>query len=413
MTSQNRLARWSACLLVLFLWASAPVHASETVTVTQRHGQSLRGTVEGFPFLLLRGSHGARGEAHGVLAAREVLRSCDGMARFVNAHGGGWDRALVAMRRFEFPPRFEQELAGMLRGIRTALPERDDRVLSATGKEIALDDLKLLQTGDVFELARCSQFSAWSDLTPDRRIVVGRNWDYPDLFPRETCCLLAVQPTEPGLRPTLDAMWFGMIGSGLATIREDGLYVSANSGGRVRPGVTVKHPTPGALLMRAYAESAAAAQLGRQLIQAVDQKLVLPIIFHVVPPGGVAGDCTPFAVEYTPDPDRFGARVRSPSQDAPTSLSIANHFIDTPEDLDRWRSGRMRAGIQSCAVGKKPIGFEEARAILDAAKQDSTYYSAVVWPEQRRMRLAVSAPGIPATQRDYLAVRWEDLFALR
>jgi hypothetical protein len=387
--------------------------AAETVTVTRRHERSLRGTIGGFPFLLLRGSHDERGEAHGVLAAREILTSCDGMARFVTAHGGGWPKALAAMQAFEFPPRFEQELAGMLRGIRKALPSREDRILPSVNKEIDLDDLKLLQTGDVFELARCSQFSAWGDLTRDGGVIVGRNWDYPPLFPRETCCLLAIQPSEKELRPTLDAMWFGMVGSGLATLREDGLYLAANSGGRSRPGVTVKHPTPGALLVRSFVESAAAEGLGRQLLQTIDQRVVIPIIFHLVPPGGVAPDRTPIAVEYTPDPAGFGARVRGPSKDATTSLSIANHFVSTEEDLGRARSGQMRAEVRSCAELKTPIGFDEARAILDTVKQDTTYYSAVVWPAARRMRLAVSDGSAPATRGSYLDIRWQDLFSLR
>ena len=73
----------------------------------------------------------------------------------------------------------------------------------------------------------------------------------------------------------------------------------------------------------------------------------------------------------------------------------------------------MCDGIQGCAVLKKTIGFGEARAILDTFKQDSTYYSAVVWPEERRMRVAVADKETPATRGKYVAVRWEDLFALK
>src|SRR5262245_54905932 len=144
------LTRRGLCALLLLLWTPLLAQSTDAVVVTQRYEKSVRGTVDGFPFLLLRGDHGERGEAHGVLAAREILKSCDGMALFIAAHGGGWDKALTAVQRFEFSPRFETELAGMLRGIRKALPRSEDRVLSAAGREIGLDDLKVLQTGHIF-----------------------------------------------------------------------------------------------------------------------------------------------------------------------------------------------------------------------------------------------------------------------
>ena len=59
------------------------------------------------------------------------------------------------------------------------------------------------------------------------------------------------------------------------------------------------------------------------------------------------------------------------------------------------------------------IGFEEARAILGAARQDNTYVSVVCWPHERTMRVAVAEPGKQATQSRFIHIRWDDVFGAK
>ncbi|MCC6357020.1 MAG: hypothetical protein IT577_24295, partial [Verrucomicrobiae bacterium] len=207
-----------ACLWVVFFVGGMTAHAQTTqpsaesaqasppIVVIARHGQSLRGTVDGFPILLLRGTQEERGEAHGFLAAKEIIGVCDATAGFLKQGSDAagkpanpWEQGIEAVARFAFPLRCVAELRGMLRGIEMALPNEQDRQIPSLGRAITLEDLKLLQAGEVFELMRCSQFSAWGPLTDDGEPIVGRNWDYPPLYSMDYACVLAIEPAEKEL----------------------------------------------------------------------------------------------------------------------------------------------------------------------------------------------------------------------
>ncbi len=412
------------CIIALFLAVPlGPAHAQ--IVVVASHGQSVRATIDGFPLLVLRGTHAQRGEAHGALAARDIISVCDGMARMINGSGlaagrkdMSWATALTLVRRFEFPQRFEEELAGMLRGIDAALPDAKDRMMPSLGRPITLEDLKVLQTGDLFELMRCSQFSAWGPLTADGDVIIGRNWDYPPLFPIERRCLLAIEPAEDGLKATLDAMWFGMVGTGMATLTSDGTYYSANDGGIRTGGLVLQRPSPAALVMRNIAETADPATAIEGLARGIHEKVALCLIFHVVSTAG--GDVRAAAIEDDPRPGGNGTKVRRPQAAVPTALGLTNHCIlsdprTSGDSADRYRRLETFLGKAGAAA---PIGFEEARAMLDrvskASAASTTYYSAVVWPRQRRMMVSVAPqPLIPATRGTYVSVEWEKVFALR
>jgi hypothetical protein len=206
--------------------------ADSGLIVSARYGRSLRGSVDGLPLLVLRGTHRERGEAHGFLGAREIIRTCDAMAGAIaqvsdaGTTSVGWEAARELAGRFRFPARFQEELRGMVDGLKKALPKARDRRLQATGVEITLEDLKVMQCFDALELMRCSQFSPWGSLTPDGSTIIARNFDYPFIFPHDTSCILAVDPAEKGLQKTMDATWFGSLGAGVACLNEGGLYVS-------------------------------------------------------------------------------------------------------------------------------------------------------------------------------------------
>lgn len=380
---------------------------SPEVVVTDRYERSLRGTVDGFPFILLRGTQEQRGEAHGVLAAREAIRCCDNALGFLQKAGVERQRALAVLEQFDFPERFRLELKALLGGIRKSLPDPADRQLPSLGKEIDLEDLMILQTIDILEMARCSQFSAWGDRTPDSGVVVGRNLDYPAVWPREAACVMAVVPDEEGLRSTMDAVWFGTVGGGIVSLREDGLYIAPNAGGRAVKDGSLKNPVPGSLLLRQVAERAPGVGTVDWLIEAMAGKIIMPAIIHVVPAeSDTLGH--PVVIEYTP----AGSTVRGPV-DGQEVLYMANHFVREDEDLAAGRSGKMRASLQSCADLDAQIGFAQARDVIHSANQGaSTYYSMVIWPSKRTMRVALGKPGASATESRFAVVPWDAIFEL-
>ena len=388
---------------------------AKEVVVLARHGKSLRGTIDGFPLLLLR--RDARGARRGAwaLAAKEIVAICDSTAAFLKLGSyaakrpdATWEGGLKAVGAFEFAPRFEAELAGMLRGIQEALPNPADRTVKTLGREITLEDLKLLQTGEVFELMRCSQFSAWGVLTEDGEPIVGRNWDYPPLYSMDYACIMAVEPAEEGLSPTLDAMCFGMLGSGLATINRDGVYVAGNDAGIDEGGMHVAHPTPGSLLMRAVIESARPDNVIEEFTQAIKDRVALGLLFHFV---GITGPDGPAAiVEYDPRPEVGGIHVRHAEKKLPGALLVTNHCdASGPREESIGRYRKISNAINELGRRRAKIGFSEARDIMGlvakASPSNATLYTAVAWPAQRKLMVAV-APNLSTPATSGAMSRW-------
>jgi len=402
------------------------VAAGSAVVVLARYGQSVRGTVDGFPLLVLRGTHAQRGEAHGALTAKQIIAVCGSTADFLlkssyaaNRQDNPWEKGIEAIARFTYPQRFEQELAGMLRGIQTALPDPADRVIPSLGRQITLEDLKLLQTGEVFELMRCSQFSAWGALTDDGQPIVGRNWDYPPLYSMDYACIVAIEPAEPGLSPTFDAMCFGMISSGMATINRDGVYASANDGGISEQGVVIEQPEPVGLLLRTVMETAAPDQVVDRFVEAIDGHVTLGLLFQFV--GTDIEDGPAAIVEYDPQPDGQGTQVRHVQSRLPYALLMTNHCVAGDEKGPDESVGRYRTisdAINRHGRDRSKIRFDEVRQITNsvakASAVNTTMYTAVAWPAQRKMMVA-TAPDLatPATQGRYVMVEWDQIFAAR
>lgn len=414
MAAMHRRFRRHVWIASLAAALGAAGEASARVAVTAAHGRSARGDVDGFPFLLLRGTRAERGYAHGVLAGREIVSACDHMASFMTANTGvTWEQATTAAASvFAFSPEYEAELSAMLDGLRASVPA-PERALPSLGREIALVDLKVLQTGEMFELA-CSQFSVWGPLTANGRVLVGRNWDYPPLFPDSGHAILAVDPDEPGRKATLDAMWFGMVGAGIGVIAEDGVVLSADDGGIPEGGLTVSHPQSIALIMRDVAETTAPARAVSDLRLALQDHASLGIIFHVVADDGLGA--LPRVLEYDPRPNGFGSLTRAPDPAwNPNALLMTNHFVlnGTPgsDSAERYRS--FRAAVEAHVAAGTAIDFAGAVAMLDAVSRSNTRYSAVIWPAERRMRISYApGPSTSATKGTYTEVDWDSIFGI-
>ena len=426
---------WTA-RIAIFLVALAASAARGETTVVARHGASLLASVDGRAVLVLRGSHAERGMAHGVLGAREILETVDFLAAKLNTIGAltepdraaadkpriNWQNFRKAAAHFEMPDRFREELAGMLRGIEQALPTYADRTLKATDQAILLADLAALQTCDVLELMRCSQFSVWGDLTIDGQVLVGRNWDYPPVFSSTTYCVFAVEPSEPGLSPTLDAMWFGMLGTGMAALNRHGIYLAANDGGVHRSMLAVDHPTPAALVSRILIETMTPENAAENLQTMLKNRVALALIFHLVVPAGSPRQATrAYALEYAPWADAARNLLREPEHAPGDCLVCTNHFVvdagqATGNTAERF--GLLADGIRSHRKQHEKIDFEAARKMLDAVGRRSplntTQYSAVAWPAERKLRIAVSPKtGKSATTESYVLFEWDELFGLK
>jgi hypothetical protein len=405
--------RTIACTLFasLLLWQTARAD-QPAVKIETRHGNSWRGTVDGMQVLMLRGTHRERGEAHGRLAGPEITKSCGQLADLLQSRlPGGWQASVIVSKQFQLPKRYREELEGMLAGIQQSTsPEQ--RTLKVTGRELRVDDLVLLNTPDVFELFKCSQFSAWGKATPDGDMIVGRNFDYPPILPRDNFCIIAVEPSEAGLHSTMDALFFGFTGCGISAIRDDGIYIAPNTGGKSPREILPKEPIASGLVLRTFMETANPETAIEELTKNVHAHFALLILLHVVPAKSELGKQTPIILEFSPSATEPRSVARKPEAGVP-SLFVANHHCLNAADLDKGRCGILKSECEKCIAGGKQIGFEEALQMLHAARQDTTFITAVTWPHSGRMKVAIAEPGKVATESKFYSVEWKGIFGAK
>jgi len=262
---------------------------------------------------------------------------------------------------------------------------------------------------------RCSQFSAWGSLTPDGEVIVGRNLDYATLVPPSSMGLVAVEPDEPGLARTIDVTALGMVGGGSLGLNEHGVYLAINNGGlshEVPAGAT-----PATLIFRSALESASAtdalADVSRVLEAAVSG---FPRIIHVAFPLANPPTALPGAIEWDPRPGGSGLAVRTPAAQA-EHLVLTNHFVlqgsGGTDSGGRYQA--LTTAIGQHIAARTTIGETEARSLLDLVDRGSTslttIIAGVVWPAQRRIRVALSpGAGTSALSGNWVTVEWPAVF---
>lgn len=408
--------------ILAWLWLSSfaalPAGAQERVEIAARYGRSARGTIDGFPFLVLRGDAAERGKAHGVLAAREIVRFLDeALIPVIHATSpGAWEAGFAGRTGlFSWPERYERELAAMLEGIREALPEAADRKLRSLGREIRREDLKALNCLTDLLGGGCSSFSVWGPLTEGGRVLAARNMDYMafPIGPFQT--LVAVEPAEEGAKATLDLLAFGYLGAGTA-MNAEGVWAAMHD----EPGLAARPRegcVPRCLTLRTAVEKARAARAVEDVAGVLRESPVrVGNNIHVSFPLSASGSSRPCVLEWDAHEKDGGVTVHRPEAD---HLLCTNHYR-TRASRERakdslGRLDRLRKGIEEFRSSGRKIGLSEARELLESVCRNGalvTHFSVVVWPDRRRMSFARSpSPGRSSTQGRWITVDWEDLFA--
>ncbi|MGD9647066.1 MAG: hypothetical protein AB7U73_15250, partial [Pirellulales bacterium] len=113
--------------------------------------------------------------------------------------------------------------------------------------------------------------------------------------------------------------------------------------------------------------------------------------------------------------------LREPELARSNCLVCTNHFVvnsapSTGNSAERF--GLLTDGIREHRKRQEKIDFEAARKMLDSVGRRSplmtTQYSAVAWPAERKLRIAVSPKtGKSATAEPYVLFEWGELFGLK
>jgi len=398
-------------LPLLVLLGAAP---GAPLEIQERHGKSFRGTIDGFPILLLRGTHRERGLAHGRLEAAAILSTLDDVLipTLHKLAPGSWEKKLIQeSASFAIPARYEEELSGMLEGLRAALPQEEARTLRTLHREIRLEDLKALNCLSDILGAGCSSFSAWGARTPDGTPIVGRNLDYFAFPLSSKALLLAVEPSEKTLKATVDVVMPGFIGVSTA-LNSDGAFLALHDE-KGLPGGAAAAWVPRSLALRTAIESATGAAAVRD-VEAALRGVPVRIGNNV----HVCGTSGPAAVlEWDGNAKDDGVTSRGP--EGQETLVCTNHYcLREKSDGGPDSGGRFTTvsrGLDAIGSAGRKIDLDLAKKLLQTVSRSGalvTHLSYVAWPAARRWTFAVSPQtGISASKGRWIALEWKDLFA--
>lgn len=370
-------------------------------------GPQICGQVEdagGVPVLRVWGSPTQQGYAHGYLLAEPItqLFGCLVGAGGLLESGEQYAALLEITRtRMRFAERYEQELAGVLRGIRDRLGA--DRLrLEPLGRPLDVDDLKALQCVADWLPMMCSSFSAWGATTRDGGVITGRNLDYRSigaLQGKVPVLIIVYLPDEGGRCRWVNVGMPGLIGC-TTGMNEFGVTMSLHD---VEP---LARPVgegfvPRVLALREAIEQATGDDPVGQIETALRaRKPAYGANVHVSVPRDKTG--SPAVVLEYEGAGSEGAMVtrRTADDAAPNVLLCTNHFRIRKQPSECGRYEKMARRLAQLGEAGQKIGPAEARQIMQDVAVDSdrvlTYHTVYFLPDRRRMGVSFAADGAPA-----------------
>jgi hypothetical protein len=402
---------------LLAMAAAAAAQVPSALQVSARHGESVRGTLDGIHVLVLRGTHAQRGLAHGVLAGKEILGLLNEVLipAIEERRPGGWEKHFVAgTKMFRWAPRFEEELAALLEGIKKAVPDAKDRRLTLPDREISIDDLKAINCFSDIMGAGCSSFSVWGPLTADGQAITGRNLDYAAFPITRHVGLIAVVPAEKGLRATLEPTMAGSIGLGTG-LNSEGVFLALHD----ERGLPTerKDVVPRSLALRQALEGAAAGSAVEDIAAVLRKNPTrLGNNIHVSFP--LAAAAAPAVLEWDGNTKDGGVTVRRANAGVcDCCLVCTNHFVARAAhgggDSKNRYTQLLDAAVKARAENRK-IDVEAVKEMLESVSRNGghvTHLSMVVLPAQRRFVVAFSPrTGSAATNGKWTTIEWKQIF---
>lgn len=394
--------------------------------ITVHYGISMRSNINSTTILKLRGSYEEMGEAHGVLAGKDIIEVLDNVIiPYVNKkQANAWNQKVLPIAgSFIFMERYEKELVWMMKGIEKKYPDRNDRMLSSLKREIKIDDLRALNYfGDIFNyLGGCSSFCAWGVLTENGEAICGRNLDERTISGTIPFMVIARQPTEPGRKATVDINGPGVIGV-TTGMNEDGVIAMSHNGNGL-PASAEKF-MPRAIVIREALESAGSFDSVDKITDIFRNRMVqLGCSTHIAGPLHEHGKgFLPFVVEWDGNAQDDGAtaRIEEPSLIRDATV-CTNHFIKRRQyeggisKSSELRYQRIYESLREYRASKDVIGTQTAIDIMESVERRGkvvTYLTWIAIPSERKIVFAVTpGRGIPATKGEWIELMWKQIFA--
>ncbi|NOY37498.1 MAG: DUF2141 domain-containing protein [Chlorobi bacterium] len=382
------------------------------------HGALKR--INGLPVLQLWGTAQERGFAHGYLAGRQII---DFFEFYV------LEDSWRSPKRYEtvFVPFLENRLAppheflaecdAVMNGMKAAGTNMYVRLL---GRDFTRTDLLAVNAYIERRAASpgpapssCTQFAFWGERTKGTSVngglIAARNMDGECDVRKVTVShflLFAVDPAEPGHKRWVSAMWPGFVGT-ISGVNEEGLYSMENAGGS-GPGPVPDRVVPCSWIQRDLLEHAGSDATPGTVLDRMKK--------YGCSEGGItaAGSIILWAVPYhgqeapafVYEGGRSGYAVRKPGDvrpEDPFCIMASNHHKVYGYDPDhpdrslgvpvsfssRWRYEAGMQKLEARARQRKPLGTEEAKALLQTVAHGTTEYSVIFLANEKRILVAV------------------------
>lgn len=402
--------------------------------------------LKGLPVLQLHGTAEERGFAHGYLVGEQII---DFFEFYVledswrSARRYESEFVPFLETHFDYSPEYLAEVDAVIKGIEASGIDMTVEWLDRDFRRVDLLAINAYIERRATQPSPpagdgCSQFAFWGQATQgsdvDGGLIAGRNMDGEVDLRKVTVShflLFAVQPSEPGRRRWVSAMWPGFVGT-ISGINEEGLYSMENAGG-TGPGPVVDGLTPCSWVQRSILENAAGNSTPESIAASIDRFRSAgggafgagSIILWAVPYVGQA------APAFVSEGDRFGTAVRLPTDVAPVcpnDIMATNHYrvygVDgqtpdlyfgkEPSFSSRWRYETGMNTLDAWSRQRKALGTAEMRRLLQSVAHGTTEYSVIFRANEMSFDVAVDDLATDlwdAPYQRWVTYAFEELFA--
>ncbi len=382
----------------------------------------------GVRILKLSGSHYEMGYAHGYLLAEEIIYTLDNFV-FWSAFltGQKYDDLVNDMQLFDWQQCYEDELQGMLDGIRDRLPPQHRQVHpKGFAKEVDLVDLKIANAVSDWG---CSSFSSWGNATDDGSVIFARNLDY--FSGRNECfkqahLLLSYDDGISNRWVTASVCGFigcisGMNEHGLVLALHDTNYFhSSSSDGFV----------PRCLMLRKIAEQANDSWTPEDVANLMESYPgYVGMNLHICFPAlGRTDDDISGIIEFDGNAlhDDGQSTLRSPSDndELPVdedfdqrlnysySLICTNHYLKRKTGIYDETAGRYVTIKQDLETAKADgnVSIDEALKIMESVGHTGTIHTTIFETDEKQLHFYLAEPGSGGFDSSGVVFHFDELF---
>ncbi len=396
--------------------------AASTTTIamtapTSHAQQTVNGrveSIEGFRVLRVWGTPQEMGFAHGYLLGEELIKNFTPTGYIPGRNDiKELDRSQqTLLPHIQYPKHTLEEIKGIYDGI-VARFGGQSPTLPNLDRSLHLNDLILLNAGDMLRAYGCSGFTVWGDKTGDQGVITTRNFDFYITSPSELDQQLILVRHPNNKKAVASIAWPTYIGA-FTGINADGVcaFMHDGTGQRIRKpsGQTI----PVSLVLKDILEDAnpkTAPAIAREKLS-TNTPYPFSYMVRVVTPslnGAIKKPAHVFRVDGS-------GLSENPNGDG--YCITTNHYLNEQRDpltsAHEWSSQRYDRIYKSLQSKIDPTSaWETQNRVSVSQKHQGTLHALVALPDQREIHLGFAHWNnhiISATKKPATKISFDQLF---